>query len=34
MHAAFVNPIRTWMLQSSLLPDPIPGTAIRKPANW
>jgi hypothetical protein len=34
VHADFVRPIRTWMLQSSMLPDPIPGTAIRKPASW
>jgi uncharacterized LabA/DUF88 family protein len=33
-HADFVAPIRTWMLTSSLLPDPIPGTTIHKPATW
>jgi uncharacterized LabA/DUF88 family protein len=33
-HSDFVKPIRTWMLQQSLLPDPIPGTTIRKPARW
>ena len=33
-HADFVKPIRTWMLQSSQLPDPIPGTTIHKPPNW
>ena len=33
-HADFVKPIRTWMLQSSLLPDPIPGTTIHKPVTW
>jgi hypothetical protein len=33
-HADFVKPIRTWMLQSSQLPNPIPGTAIHKPAGW
>lgn len=33
-HADFVKPIRTWMLKSSQLPDPIPGTKIHKPAGW
>ncbi len=33
-HADFVKPIRAWMLKSSLLPDPIPGTKIYKPASW
>lgn len=33
-HADFVNPIRQWMLSQSLLPDPIPGTTIHKPASW
>ena len=33
-HADFVKPVRTWMLQSSLLPDPIPGTTIHKPVTW
>lgn len=33
-YASFVKPIRRWMLEQSLLPDPIPGTTIRKPANW
>ena len=33
-HSDFVKPIRTWMLQQSQLPNPIPGTTIRKPANW
>lgn len=33
-HADFVKPIRTWMLKSSLLPNPIPGTNIHKPTNW
>jgi len=33
-HADFVRPIRTQMLKSSLLPDPIPGTTIHKPASW
>jgi len=33
-HADFVKPIRTWMLETSQLPNPIPGSAIRKPANW
>jgi hypothetical protein len=31
-HADFVKPIRTWMLRSSQLPNPIPGTTIHKPA--
>jgi uncharacterized LabA/DUF88 family protein len=33
-HADFVKPIRTWMLKSSQLPNPIPGTTIHKPASW
>ena len=33
-HANFIKPIRTWMLKSSQLPDPIPGTKIHKPAGW
>ncbi len=33
-HADFVNPIRTWMLSQSQLPNPIPGTTIHKPPNW
>ena len=33
-HADFVRPIRTWMLESSQLPNPIPGTTIHKPARW
>ena len=33
-HADFVKPIRTWMLKSSQLPNPIPGTTIHKPAGW
>ncbi|MDN5849629.1 MAG: NYN domain-containing protein [Nitrococcus sp.] len=33
-HADFVKPIRTWMLKTSQLPNPIPGTTIHKPANW
>lgn len=33
-HADFVKPIRTWMLQSSQLPSPIPGTTIHKPSGW
>ena len=33
-HSDFVKPIRTWMLQQSQLPNPIPGTTIHKPANW
>lgn len=33
-HADFVKPIRTWMLKSSQLPNPISGTTIHKPAGW
>ena len=33
-HADFVRPIRPGMLASSQLPDPIPGTTIRKPTAW
>jgi uncharacterized LabA/DUF88 family protein len=33
-HADFVKPLRTWALQASQLPDPIPGTTTRKPASW
>ena len=33
-HADFVKPIRTCMLRDSQLPNPIPGTAIHKPAAW
>lgn len=33
-HTDFVKPIRTWMLKSSQLPNPIPGTTIHKPTNW
>jgi len=33
-YADFVRPIRTWMLESSQLPDPIPGTTIHKPPGW
>ena len=33
-YADFVKPIRTQMLQSSQLPDPIPTTTIRKPPSW
>lgn len=33
-HADFVKPIRTWMLESSQLPNPIPGTTIHKPGGW
>ena len=33
-HAHFLKPIRQWMLQQSLLPDPIPGTSITKPPRW
>ena len=34
IHTDFVKPIRTWMLQSSQLPNPIPGTTIHKPPRW
>ncbi len=33
-HADFLRPIRSSYLQNSQLPDPIPGTNIRKPAAW
>lgn len=33
-HADFTRRIRTWMLQNSQLPNPIPGTTIHKPATW
>jgi NYN domain len=33
-YASFVNPIRAWMLQTSQLPNPIPGTTIHKPTTW
>lgn len=33
-YADFIKPIRSWMLRTSQLPDPIPGTTIRKPAGW
>ena len=33
-HAHFVSRIRTGSLHRSQLPDPIPGTALRKPARW
>ena len=33
-HADFVRSIRSSALQSSQLPDPIPGTNISKPAHW
>ena len=33
-HADFVKTVRTWMLVSSQLPNPIPGTTIHKPASW
>jgi len=33
-HADFVRPVRTWMLRTSQLPDPILGTIIHKPTNW
>ncbi len=33
-HADFIKPIRSWMLTSSQLPDPIPGTTIHKPPRW
>ena len=34
VHADFVRTIRETALRQSQLPDPIPGTGIRKPANW
>ena len=33
-HSDFSRRIRPGALRSSLLPDPIPGTNIRKPARW
>lgn len=33
-YADFVKTIRTWILESSQLPDPIPGTTIHKPTKW
>lgn len=33
-YADFVKPIRTWALQASQLPNPIPGTNIHKPVSW
>lgn len=33
-HADFIKPIRSWMLRTSQLPDPIPNTTISKPINW
>ena len=33
-HAAFARRIRVSGLRSSQLPDPIPGTNIRKPSGW
>ena len=34
VHADFVRQIRPGALRRSQLPDPIPGTSIRKPARW
>ena len=33
-YADFTKPIRTWALQKSQLPNPIPGLKIHKPAAW
>ena len=33
-YADFIKPIRTWMLQTSQLPNPIPGSHVYKPAAW
>lgn len=33
-HAHFTKPIRTWALEASQLPDPVPATSIRKPSAW
>lgn len=33
-YADFIKPIRTWALEKSQLPTPIPGTNIHKPATW
>ena len=34
VHAKFVLKIRPGMLRNAQLPNPIPGTVIRKPAGW
>lgn len=33
-HADFLKRISRWALATSLLPDPIPGTRIRRPYGW
>lgn len=33
-HADFIKEIRTWALEASLLPTPVPGSNIYKPASW
>lgn len=33
-HADFIKEIRTWALKASLLPNPVPGSNIYKPASW
>lgn len=33
-YADFVKPIRTWALEKSQLPNPIPNVNIHKPASW
>ena len=33
-HSTFTKQIRKGLLNASQLPDPIPGTTIRKPSNW
>jgi uncharacterized LabA/DUF88 family protein len=34
IHADFVRHIRPGALQTSQLPDPIPGTSLCKPSRW
>ena len=34
VHADFARHVRPGALRQSQLPDPIPGTSIRKPARW
>lgn len=34
MHSDFVRRIRTWMLSSSQLPNPVPQNGARKPKGW
>ncbi|WP_297474395.1 NYN domain-containing protein [Ferrovum sp.] len=34
VHADFIKPVRTWALESSQLPNPVPGSNIFKPTSW